>query len=49
MDAIADDMFKVITSAGLKCGMTLRPQVLTISPDWNPPATKPFKYLFRPN
>ena len=40
-------MFKVITDAGLKCGMTLRPTKLTRNPLWNttlPADCPPFKY-----
>ena len=38
-------MFKVITDAGLKCGMTLRPTKLTRNPLWKPPETHPYKYF----
>ena len=38
-------MFKVITDAGLKCGMTLRPTKLTRNPLWKAPETHPFKYF----
>ena len=40
-------VFKVITDAGLKCGMTLRPTKLTRNPLWNttlPADCPPFKY-----
>ena len=36
-------MFKIITDAGLKCGVTLRPQQLTLTPGWKP-GDKGFKY-----
>lgn len=45
MDAIADKMFKLITDAGLKCGVTLRPQQLTQNPAWKPGEIHPFKYV----
>jgi len=41
-------VFKVITDAGLKCGMTLRPTKLTRNPLWNttlPADCPPFKYF----
>ena len=48
MDNAADDMFKLITDAGLKCGMTLRPQQWTQNPKWSPtqsPMQTPFRYF----
>ena len=45
---MADELFKIITSAGMQCGMTIRPQNLTINPDWKPsqrPNQPPFKYM----
>jgi len=50
MDAAADDMFRLITGAGLRCGMTLRPQQWTQNPEWNPqmpPDRPPFRYTQR--
>ena len=38
-------VFKVITDAGLKCGMTLRPTKLTRNPLWKAPETHPYKYF----
>ena len=35
MDAIADEIMKMVTGAGLKVGFTLRPQKLTQRPGWN--------------
>jgi hypothetical protein len=45
MDKIADQLFKMITNAGLKCGVTLRPQKLTQNPAWKPGQIHPFKYF----
>ena len=44
---VVDDVFKTVTDAGLRLGMTLRPQMLTQIPSWNdkvPPTAKPQKY-----
>lgn len=56
MDAAADDMFKLITGAGLQCGLTLRPQQWTQNEHWNAslsPMQRPFRYrqqtLLRPD
>ena len=48
MDGVADELFKIITDAGMQCGMTVRPQNLTINPNWKPsqrPNQSPFKYM----
>ena len=56
MDAIADELFAMVKAAGLRVGMTLRPQILTPTPGWNtsvPPNRAPQPYyqrdLFRPD
>ena len=36
MDAIADELLGSVTAAGLRVGVTLRPQQVTPSPCWNP-------------
>jgi len=46
MDAVADRLFRLVTDAGLKCGVTLRPQQLTLTPGWKP-GDKGFKYYQR--
>ena len=35
MDKIADELFGMITSAGVRAGLTLRPQIITKNPNWN--------------
>ena len=47
MDAIADKLFKIVTGAGLKCGLCLRPQNYSLNPAWvagSPPNRFPYKY-----
>lgn len=47
MDGIADEAFAMMQRAGLRGGLTLRPQVLTINPNHSstqPPDKPPFKY-----
>lgn len=43
MDKIADELFAMITSAGIRAGVTLRPQIVTNTSNWNPsvPPNKP--------
>ena len=50
MDKIADKMFALITSAGIRAGVTLRPQIITPTPGWNasvPPNQAPWPYYQR--
>ena len=56
MDKIADELFGMITSAGIRAGLTLRPQIITPTPGWNasvPPNRPPWpfyqKKLLLPN
>jgi len=56
MDAIADELFKMVTDAGMRVGCTLRPQIITQDPAWNAsvaPDARPERYfqreLFLPN
>ena len=47
MDKIADELFAMITSAGIRAGVTLRPQIITPDPSWNssvPPNRPPWPY-----
>eukprot|EP00035_Acanthoeca_spectabilis_P019240 m.417778 g.417778 ORF g.417778 m.417778 type:complete len:613 (-) comp16834_c0_seq42:205-2043(-) len=47
MDTIADELFAMITSAGIRAGVTLRPQIITPNPNWNsscPPNRPPWPY-----
>jgi hypothetical protein len=47
MDKIADELFGMITSAGIRAGLTLRPQIITPTPGWNasvPPNRPPWPY-----
>lgn len=48
MDSIVDRVLGLTTAAGIRLGMTLRPQKLTLSPRWSssvPPKSKPQKYF----
>lgn len=54
MDEIADEVFKLITDAGLSLGITLRPQQIVQNPDWKefvkpgkrmPPVGPPWKWI----
>jgi hypothetical protein len=50
MDAIADEWFKLFTNAGLRVGITVRPEELTRHPQYDataPPNQTPFKYYQR--
>jgi hypothetical protein len=50
MNKIADEMFALITSAGIRAGVTLRPQIITATPGWNesiPPNRPPWPYYQR--
>jgi hypothetical protein len=50
MDKIADELFALITSAGIRAGVTLRPQIITPTPNWNasvPPNKPPWPYYQR--
>jgi len=47
MDGVADEAFRMMDKAGIRGGLTLRPQVLTLNPnhtDDQPPDRGPFKY-----
>lgn len=47
MDKIADELFGIITRAGIRAGVTLRPQIITKNSNWNasvPPDRAPYPY-----
>eukprot|EP00040_Diaphanoeca_grandis_P023508 m.128018 g.128018 ORF g.128018 m.128018 type:complete len:633 (+) comp29309_c0_seq2:121-2019(+) len=47
MDKIADEVFRMINAAGIRAGVTLRPQIITRDPAWNssvPPNHPPWPY-----
>jgi len=50
MDEIADEVLAMINAAGIRVGLTLRPQIVTADPNWrasDPPNHPPWRYYQR--